>query len=91
MGIQGKNSLRMDGTVFCCIQVQGILDANWSSRLGGLEMTIRNTDSEQPVTALCGTLIDQAALMGVLNTLYNLRLPLLVVECKWTDAQPQAM
>jgi hypothetical protein len=33
------------------------------------------------VTILVGHLTDQAALSGVLNTLYDLRLPLLSVEC----------
>lgn len=32
------------------------------------------------VTALTGKLQDQTALAGILNTLYNLRLPLLSVE-----------
>jgi hypothetical protein len=40
------------------------------------------TEADQaPVTTLCGPLRDQAALLGVLNTLYDLHLPLLSVEC----------
>lgn len=33
------------------------------------------------LTTLLGVLADQAALVGVINYLYNLRLPLLCVEC----------
>jgi hypothetical protein len=47
-------------------------------------LTIAPADphDEAPVTTLCGRLLDQAALLGVLNTLYNtLHMPLLLVEC----------
>jgi hypothetical protein len=37
-------------------------------------------ESEAPTTALRGRLLDQAALLGVLNALYGLHLPLLSVE-----------
>jgi hypothetical protein len=36
--------------------------------------------AEPPVTTLSGELSDQAALCGVLNTLYELHLPLLTVK-----------
>jgi hypothetical protein len=35
-----------------------------------------------PVTELSGRLLDQAALLGVLRRLYDLRLPLLSVTCR---------
>jgi hypothetical protein len=45
-------------------------------------MKIATTDraEEAPVTTLSGRLPDQAALLGVLNTLYDLHLPLLSME-----------
>jgi hypothetical protein len=49
-------------------------------------MTITTTSEgdEAPVTTLVGRLSDQAALMGVLNTLHNYyHRPLLSVECVW--------
>jgi hypothetical protein len=63
------------------ISVQGRIDPTWSDRLEG--MTIRQTavDAGTPVTTLQGELQDQAALAGVLNTLYELHLPVLSVEC----------
>jgi len=65
------------------ISVVGILDESFSERLCGL--SIGNTDPDQkagkPVVTLTGQLTDQAALFGVLNTLYNMRMPLLAVEC----------
>jgi hypothetical protein len=62
------------------IRVLGGLDKNWSDRLAG--MTIQTThSSEHPkITTISGHLLDQAALSGVLSTLYELHLPLLSVE-----------
>ena len=65
-----------------CIQVQGILDENWSDRLGGMAIATVSNSKESPVTILSGYILDQAELLGILNTLYNLRLPLLAVECE---------
>jgi hypothetical protein len=64
------------------ICVQGKLDKRYSDRLGGLTITLAKDDENAPVTTLYGRLLDQGALIGVLNTLYNgLHLPLLLVEC----------
>ena len=56
----------------------GILKESFSDRLCGL--TIRNTEPDQsaskPVVTLTGQLADQAALFGVLNALYYMRMPL---------------
>ena len=63
------------------IQVIGPLDETWSNRLGGLTITPTHLDDQQVITSLEGKLVDQAALFGVLMALYDLRLPLLSVEC----------
>lgn len=63
------------------IQVQGALDPDWSNRLGGLKITVTRREGSIPLTTLAGDLFDQAALLGVINTLYDLRLPLLSVQC----------
>ncbi len=61
------------------IRVQGFLAESWSDRLGGLRITTtRSKDSL--VTELNGRVCDQAELAGVLNTLYELHLPILLVE-----------
>ena len=78
--------LRPDVPATYRICVQGILDERWSNRMGGVTITTSDPVSEAPVTTLSGRLLDQAALCGVLNTLYDLRLPLLSVECEdWED------
>ena len=64
------------------IHVEGRLDNSWADRLGGLTITSIQEDDEgnQPVTVLKGCLPDQAGLLGILNTLYNLRFPILFVR-----------
>ncbi len=62
------------------IRVQGPVDSAWSDSLGGMEITTDSTTEKKMVTDLVGFLTDQAALSGVLKTLYDLRIPLLSVE-----------
>ncbi len=69
------------------IRVVGKLDENWSNRMGGLMITSSILNNQQVITTLEGNLIDQAALFGVLMTLYDLRLPLLSVECRGENKQ----
>jgi hypothetical protein len=71
-----------DGPGIYAIHIAGRLDKSWADRLGGLTITFTEGDNEgnQPVTVLKGCLPDQAALLGVINTLYNLRYPLLFVR-----------
>ena len=76
----GDTVPRMYASVSYCIEIDGVLDSGWLGRLGGLTMTIEDADPNRPITQLCGQVADQAALLGILNALYNLRLPLLSVE-----------
>lgn len=61
------------------IRVQGRIDPIWSDRLEGMIITYPAPNDEQLVTRLEGELLDQASLAGVLNTLYELHLPVLSV------------
>ena len=70
------------------IRVQGQLSASWSSRLGDLVIIVKQATSQPPVTTLTGEVRDQAALLGVLNALYDMGCPLLKVER--LDAVPAA-
>jgi hypothetical protein len=62
------------------ICVQGFLDETWSERMAGMNITASIQGSQGQVTMLVGQLKDQSELAGVLNTLYELHLPLLSVE-----------
>ncbi|MGD8714609.1 MAG: hypothetical protein PVG70_08725 [Desulfobacterales bacterium] len=64
------------------IRVLGYLDERLSERLGGLRIKESNLkDQESTVTELVGKVRDQAELAGLLNTLYELHMTLLSVEC----------
>ena len=62
------------------IAVQGRVPSRWCDRLEGMTITERPAEADATVTTLLGELSDQAALAGVLNTLYELHLPVLSVE-----------
>ena len=76
-----KGTLKIDQPATYRIQVAGYLDEHWSNRLGGLKISNTSQDENTLITTLSGALIDQAALFGVLKALYDMRLPLLSVEC----------
>lgn len=61
------------------IVIQGTVSEGWHRRLGGMEVTTSNPESDQPRTILQGPLCDQAALHGLLETLYALHLPIVEV------------
>ncbi len=71
----------MDKTVSYRIRVLGEVEAAWSDRLDSMEIAIDRSREGEPVTTLVGPLPDQAALSGVLETLYELHLRVLEVTC----------
>jgi hypothetical protein len=75
--IRNANGLKMNSQATYRIEVQGRLDVDWADRLEGMNITHR--EHGEPVTTLIGRLKDQAALSGLLDSLYELRLPLLSV------------
>jgi len=66
----------MDKPAVYQIKVRGEIDSVWSERLGGMQITVEPSD----IVTLVGRLADQAALAGVLDTLYELHLPVLEVK-----------
>jgi hypothetical protein len=65
------------GTYHIC--VQGAINPTWSDRLEGMDIHISSVEGDARVTTLEGELSDQAALAGVLNSLYELHLTVLMV------------
>jgi hypothetical protein len=62
--------------VFYSIQVKGHLDSAWSEWFEGMTVT----PLEHGETLLCGDIVDQAALHGLLSKVRDLGLPLLAVN-----------
>jgi hypothetical protein len=68
------------------IRVRGRLSPDWSERLQGMSVSFVEGKGHGTITELSGLLPDQAALMGVLDHLYNCGIPLLSMEC--VSAEP---
>jgi len=79
MATQGP--LKLETTALYEIRVQGSLDNSWFDRLGDADIRIEHPAVGAPVTVLTCVFIDQAALSGALNLLYDLGFPLLSVQC----------
>ena len=62
------------------VRVLGPMDKRRSEVLCGMSISSRRGQGGRSITILTGELIDQAALMGVLNSLYDMGYPLLKVE-----------
>ena len=73
-------TLKFSGAATYQIVIQGELDERWSNRLGGLEIKVKQKEDGPPVSILTGYFVDQAALSGVLNSLYDMHLPLMAVK-----------
>jgi hypothetical protein len=58
------------------IRLRGELDPSWSEWLGGLEIAW----DQHGNTLLCGVIVDQSALHGILTRIRDLGLPLLGIE-----------
>lgn len=76
-----KQRITVDSPATYELHLAGRLDQRWSDYLGGAEIRIDSSADEPPVTVIIGHFLDQAALAGALNLLYDLGLPLLSVEC----------
>ena len=75
-----KHPLSLDTSAKYTITVQGYVSPRLADHLG-LSITSKINPS-QSVTTLYGPVIDQAALMGILSSLYGKGFPLLAVECE---------
>jgi hypothetical protein len=74
-----KSLFHSSGTYSIC--VQGVVAEHWSPYLQGMDIEMDGREGTQAVAVLTGELVDQTALLGVLNTLHNiLHLAVLSVE-----------
>ena len=64
------------------ISILGTLDKQWSDYCGGMTIEHESDQKRGAITILTGRVADQAALFGVLNSLYDIGCPILSVEYK---------
>ena len=71
---------RMEDSATYQIRVQGCLEEVWSDRLANMTITMDLKDQLAPISLLKGLIRDQSELLGVLNGLYQMRVPILSLE-----------
>jgi hypothetical protein len=67
------------------ISVQGGIGRDWTDYFHTFDVSTLSPDDHRPITTLTGQVADQTTLVGLINALYALGLPLLSVECLSTD------
>jgi len=63
------------------ISILGSLEKNWSDYCGGMTIEHECDPKRYTMTTLTGRLVDQSALLGVLNSLHDIGYPIISVEC----------
>jgi len=76
---EGKKPLGFTSGACYRICIKGFLDGSWSDRFGGMHISNQADGAISPLSVLDGSLMDQTELIGVLNSLYEMRLPLVSV------------
>jgi hypothetical protein len=71
------------------ISIFGKLDKNWSDYCGGMTIEYESDLNHRARTILTGRLADQSALIGVLNSLYDIGCPIISVECVEVDTEEE--
>ena len=80
-----RQVLNMVGSARYRILVQGRLEQSWSGRLGGMIISTSIQEDGSVLTWLEGELADQAALVGTINALSSLQLPIVSVSILGDD------
>ena len=78
---QRRRKLNMYDPAVFCIRVQGDLDESWCEYFGTQSLTVCVDESGSPATTLISAPVDQSALVGMINHLNALGVPLISVEC----------
>jgi hypothetical protein len=77
--------ISFDGPATYRIIVKGRIDQLWFEDLGGMDIQIEGRENEPVITILSGQVRDQAELMGIMNSLYELHMPVISVEHMGVD------
>jgi hypothetical protein len=83
-----RGRLTMAGPAQYRVRLQGVIERNWVDQLARMRVSYRNVGRANARTILTGEVLDQAELMGLLNRLYGLGLPLVSVQ--WLERLEEA-
>jgi len=78
---QPRQRINMFDPVVFCIRIEGKLSESWSEYFGAQSMSVEVDEAGLSSTTLISEPVDQAALLGIINHLNDLGLPLVSVEC----------
>ena len=76
-----NSDISMDLPLQYRIQVSGVIDKSWFTFYDNMVLEAEHKAGKRPLTTLTGHVTDQAALLSMLALLYDMRCPLLSVEC----------
>jgi len=82
---QRRQKLNMYEPSVFRIRVQGELNESWCEYFGTQSLTVCVDESGSPATILISAPVDQSALVGMINHLNALGVPLISVECLATE------
>ncbi len=72
------------------IQIEGRISERWTHWFEDMTMTVHEEEEAAAITTLTGPVTDQAALAGLLQRLYTLGLPLLLVRREEVDGMGES-
>jgi hypothetical protein len=87
---QGRKRINMFDPAVFCIRVEGKLSESWSEYFGAQSMAVEVDEAGLSSTTLISEPVDQAALVGIINHLNGLGLPLVSVEFLPTTVENDA-
>ena len=76
-----KSNISMDLPLHYRIRVSGAVNEQWFAYYDTMIIEEEYGEGIRPLTTLTGQVPDQAALIGMLNLLYDMHCPLLSLEC----------
>jgi len=68
------------GTAIYRIKIKGVIDQRYAGYFGDMIIGTDKKEEGKTTSMLTGKIKDQAELMGVLNALYNLHLPIVSIQ-----------
>ena len=80
-----KPAISMDLPTSYAIKICGALDERWFTYYDNMALEVEDRDGKRPITTLSGEVPDQAALIGMITLLYDMRCPLISIECVGYD------
>ena len=86
-----ENHLLPTPSCYVHITVEGQVPDSWSEWLNGMQVSFRNQAGDRQTTTLSGRIVDQVALRGLLNRLWDLNLVLISLQTgePGTDPDPK--